>query len=137
MTASPRPTVPQIRSETVILAVIVALALLAFGYLLSQRQQELRSSPIGLNGLQLWLTAEGGSAQGFSGGWNIDPVGIGLLVLPLHDTQPDRDLDPAGSKEELLVQQDEIDLSWYVIDTKLAQTPTLVVLPKCPPRSSG
>ena len=68
MTASPRPTVPQIRSETVILAVIVALALLAFGYLLSQRQQDLRSSPIGLNGLQLWLTAEGGSAQGFSGG---------------------------------------------------------------------
>ena len=130
MTASPQPTAPQIRSETVILAVIVALALLAFGYLLSQRQQELRSSPIGLNGLQLWLTAEGGSAQGFSGGWNIDPVGIGLLVLPLHDTQPDRDLDPAGSKEELLVQQDEIDLSWYVIDTKLAQTPTLVVLPK-------
>lgn len=130
MTDSARPAAPQARSDLMIFAVIAVVALAALGYLLSQRQQELRASPVGMNGLQLWLTAEGGSAQGFSGGWNLDPASIGLLVLPLHDTVPDRDLTPARNKEELLFQQDEIDLEWREIDAKLARVPTLVVLPK-------
>ncbi|OZA19798.1 MAG: hypothetical protein B7Y02_00445 [Rhodobacterales bacterium 17-64-5] len=121
---------PQARSEVLIFAVLALVALAALAYLLSQRQQELRASPVGMDGLQLWLTAEGGSAQGFSGGWNLDPASIGVLVLPLHDTVPDRDLTPALTTEELLFQQDENDLEWREIEGKLARVPTLIVLPK-------
>jgi len=130
MSDTARPAAPHGRSDLVIFAVIAVMALAALGYLLSQRQQELRASPVGMDGLQLWLTAEGGTAQGFSGGWNLDPASIGLLVLPLHDTAPDRDLTPALNTEELLFQQDVIDLEWREIDAKLARVPTLVVLPK-------
>jgi hypothetical protein len=124
--ATPSP----IRAEAVIIALIVVLALSAVGYVLSQRQQELRASPVGLDGLQLWLSAAGGSAQSFSGGWTLDPASVGLLVLPLHDTALDADMTPARSKEELLFQQDEVDQSWDVLRAKLRAANTLVVLPK-------
>ena len=130
MTDTSTATGAPVRAEAIIIAVIVAMALAAVGYVLSQRQQELRSSPVGLSGLQLWLTAGGGTAQSFSGGWILDPYTVGLMVLPLHDTQPDIDLIPAQTKEKLLFQQDEIDLSWPTIFQKLDRVPTLVVLPK-------
>ncbi len=135
MTASssppgPPPTGSPIRADVVIIAVIVAMALAAVLYVMSQRQQELRSSPVGMNGLQLWLTAGGGSAQVFSGGWIVDPYSVGLLVVPLHDTNLDRELQPALTKEELLFQQDESDLDWGTLFEKMDRAPTLVVLPK-------
>lgn len=130
MTASANPEAAKPRSDMAILAVIVVLALLALGYLLAQRQQELRASPVGLNGLQLWLAADGITTQSFTGGWGLDPASVGLMVLPLHDTEPDRKLVPAKTEQELLFQQDEADLDWWAIDTKIARVPTLIVLPK-------
>ncbi len=119
-----------LRADLIIIAVIVALALGALAYVMSQRQQVLRSSPVGLDGLQVWLSESGGSAQTFSGGWTLDPTSVGLLVVPLHDTDLDRDLPPARTKEELLFQQDEFDQTWGALRAKLREVPTLVVLPK-------
>jgi hypothetical protein len=130
MSETAEPRGQTIRADAIIIAVIVVLALAAVGYVLTQRQQELRSSPVGMNGLQLWLTAEGSSAQVFSGGWILDPRSIGLLVVPLHDTDLNTDLAPARSKEELIFHQDESDLDWGTLFDKLDQVPTMVVLPK-------
>lgn len=130
MTARAAPEGPPLRTEVVIIGVVVFLALAALAYVLSQRQQELRSSPVGLDGLPLWLTSEGGSAQSFSGGWMLNPESIGLLVLPIYDTIPDRDSPRPLTKEELLFQQDEADLGWGELREKIASVPTLIVLPK-------
>jgi len=130
MTDSASPAAGKPRSDMVIFAVVIALALAALGYLLSQRQQELRASPVGLNGLQLWLAADNLAVQSFTGGWVIDPASVGLLVVPLTDTDLDRPLTPARTKEELLVQQDENDLTWGPLLDKIYRVPALVVLPK-------
>jgi hypothetical protein len=94
------------------------------------RAPELRDSAVGMSGLELWLTKAGGSVQGFSGGWEVDPSSVGLLVLPMQDTAPDIASDPARSKKEVLFQQDETDLRWLPIYDKADQATTLIVLPK-------
>ncbi|POF32639.1 hypothetical protein [Roseibium marinum] len=119
-----------LRIETVVIVLVCAIGIAGLWYLLSQRQQTLRSSPAGFDGLQVWLASEGVSAQNFSGGWPIDQTSIGLLVVPVYDTALDDDRVPATTKQELLLQQDEYDLDTSVISIKARTVPTLVVLPK-------
>ncbi|WP_137111246.1 hypothetical protein [Rhodobacter sp. SY28-1] len=125
-TQSPAP----IRTDLVIVGLVAGLVLAGLLYLLSQAQQELRRSPVGFDGLQVWLASEGGSAQNFTGGWLLDPASIGLLVLPVFDTVPGRDLEPALDKLQLLYQQDESDLDWRPLREKIETLPGLIVLPK-------
>ncbi|MFM7336170.1 MAG: hypothetical protein ACKO1H_17495 [Tabrizicola sp.] len=130
MTDASAPKPAPIRTDLVIVGLVAILVLAGLFYLMSQRQQELRRSPVGFDGLQVWLAAEGGSAQNFTGGWILDPASIGLLVLPVFDTIPDRDLEPALDKAQLLFQQDESDLDWAPIYEKIDTLPALIVLPK-------
>ncbi|MBO6892187.1 MAG: hypothetical protein JJ866_09620 [Roseibium sp.] len=118
------------RIETLIIAAICFLAVLAAWWLLSGRQQSLRASPAGLDGLQVWLSSNGVSAQNFSGGWLMDQNSVGLLVLPLYDTRLDEDRIAPANKEELLQQQDEFDLESAQIFEKASKVPTMLVLPK-------
>lgn len=118
------------RIETLIIAGICLLVFIAGWYVLSQRQQSLRSSPTGLDGLQVWLSSKGVSAQNFSGGWLMDQNSVGLLVLPLYDTALDRDRRVPDTKEDLLQQQDEYDLNSEMIANKAARVQTLIILPK-------
>jgi hypothetical protein len=119
-----------VRTDLVVMGLVAAVVLAGLFYLMSQRQQELRRSPVGFDGLQVWLASEGGSAQNFTGGWLLDPASIGLLVLPVFDTIPDRALEPALDKMQLLYQQDESDLDWRPLREKIDTLPGLVVLPK-------
>ncbi|MDN3721046.1 hypothetical protein QW131_22190 [Roseibium salinum] len=125
-TSAPRP----LRPETVVIALVCAIVLAAGWYVMSQRQQALRSSPAGLDGLQVWLTSKGVSAQNFAGGWLMDQTSIGLLVLPVYDTALDEERERPTTKEELLLQQDEYDLNFPTVADKALRVPTLVVLPK-------
>ncbi|MES0812779.1 hypothetical protein ABLO27_25020 [Roseibium sp. SCPC15] len=118
------------RLETVVIAVICVIVLAVGAYLVSQRQQALRSSPAGHDGLQVWLTSSGLSARNFIGGWPMDQTAVGLLVVPLYDTALDKDRALASSKEELLQQQDEYDLDLAPILEKAQRAQTLVILPK-------
>lgn len=117
-------------SESVIIAAVVILALAGVWYLSSQRQQALRASPAGMEGLAAWLNAQGTEAQSFSGGWLIDATTLGVMVIPVYDTRLDQDREPPRSQEELLLQQDEYDLEAWVIREKAERVQTLVVLPK-------
>lgn len=130
MTDTSAPNAAPIRADTLIIGLVAVLVLGAIAYVLSQRQQELRSSPVGLDGLQLWLASEGGSAQSFTGGWLLDPSGIGLLVLPMYDTRPGEDRDPPLDTQALLFQEDESDLDWQAIQDKITTVPSMIVLPK-------
>ncbi|WP_299818356.1 hypothetical protein [uncultured Roseibium sp.] len=122
------PGTPRIEMVVIVLVCVIGIA--GLWYLLSQRQQALRSSPAGLDGLQIWLTSEDVSAQSFTGGWPIDQTSVGLLVVPVYDTALDADRAPATTQQELLRQQDEYDLDASVIGLKAQTVPTLVVLPK-------
>ncbi|GAB2186756.1 hypothetical protein [Roseibium sp. LAB1] len=126
--ANTRPKGPSL--ETAVIALICVAVLIAGWYILSQRQQVLRRSPAGLDGLQVWLATNGASAQNFAGGWLMDQTSVGLLVVPLYDTLPDSDRSTPRTKEELLLQQDEYDLETAVISEKAERVPTLLVLPK-------
>lgn len=130
MTDASSPRAAPIRTDLVVVGLVAAAVLAGLMYLLSQSQQELRRSPAGYDGLQVWLASEGVSAQNFSGGWLLDPASIGLLVLPVFDTIPGRDLEPPLDKMQLLFQQDESDLDWQPLREKIDTLPALVVLPK-------
>lgn len=112
------------------IAGFILLMLFAGWYVMSQRQQVLRASPSGFDGLQTWLVSEKLSAQSFLGGWQVDPESIGVLIQPLYDTRPDKARRPVQTKEELLFQQDEFDQRMAPVLTKARRVPSLVILPK-------
>ncbi len=118
------------RADYVLIGGVALLLLFAVFYVMSQRQQALRSSPLGFDGLRVWLASEGQSAQVFTGGWTIDPDSVGVLVVPLYDTDLSARREPPQTKEELLFQQDKYDLSLTPISQKRNLAQTLIVLPK-------
>ncbi|WP_417677497.1 hypothetical protein [Roseibium sp.] len=130
-TSSPSgPAFQGLRLETIVIAAVCVIVLAAGWYLLAQRQQTLRRSPSGLDGLQIWLASNGVGAQNFSGGWLMDQTSVGLLIVPVYDTALNEDRKAPTTKEELLAQQDEYDLTTSVISIKAKKVPTLLVLPK-------
>ncbi|KIC41338.1 hypothetical protein RA27_10975 [Ruegeria sp. ANG-R] len=118
------------RIETLAILGFLALLLFTIFFIVSQRQQVLRSSPSGFDGLRIWLNSNEVSAQSFLGGWQVDQEAIGLLVLPLFDTALDEDRVPPSTEEELLLQQDEYDLRFDAVLEKANRLSTLVILPK-------
>ncbi|MEL7255581.1 MAG: hypothetical protein AAGL23_15505 [Pseudomonadota bacterium] len=118
------------KTETLIFGVIVVVAIALLIYLSGQRQQALRTSPVGFDGLQVWLTSSDLPAQNFTGGWVMDPDNVDLLVMPLFDTALDARRDRPETKEDLLFQQDEADQRASVLREKAGDLTSLVVLPK-------
>ncbi|MEM8550760.1 MAG: hypothetical protein AAGF45_00125 [Pseudomonadota bacterium] len=119
-------------STTAIIAGAVALGLVAvvvwFG--LFARGAPLQRSPVGFDGLAVWLRAEGLNARPYEGWTSIDNALVGLRILPLFDTVLDQARRRPANAEELLVQQSEVDVSGWVVRRKLSRLPTLLVLPK-------
>lgn len=102
---------------------LVWLGLLARGAPIS-------SSPVGFDGLAVWLRAEGQQARTYEGWNSVDGTQIGLRVLPVFDTVLDSPRGRPRSVEELIVQESEVDISSRVLRAKLERLPTLLVLPK-------
>ncbi|MEM6589075.1 MAG: hypothetical protein AAF641_11555 [Pseudomonadota bacterium] len=127
-TATPARNGP--KTETLIFGALVVVGIALLFYLSGQRQQALRTSPIGFDGLQVWLTKSDLPAQNFTGGWVIDPDNVDLLVMPLFDTALDERRKRPETKEELLFQQDEADQRAENLRDKAETLTSLVVLPK-------
>lgn len=121
---------PRIGAEKIIIGIVVILVVAALVYVSSQRQQELRRSPLGLDGLRTWLVAEEQSVQIFSGGWPLDRDEVGLNILPLYDTNLVARRQAPRTKEDLLMQQDEYDIELDAVADKVAEVTVLAVLPK-------
>ncbi|MEM7599733.1 MAG: hypothetical protein AAF382_18750, partial [Pseudomonadota bacterium] len=130
MTDAVTPTRSGPKTETWIFGVLVILGVALLFYLSGQRQQVLRASPAGFDGLQVWLAKNDLPAQNFTGGWVVDPENIDLLVMPLYDTELDERRDRPRTKEELLFQQDETDQRSATLRDKASEMTSLLVLPK-------
>ncbi len=118
------------RLEIGVIALVVVIVLAGLWYGLSHRQQTLRSSASGLDGLQIWLASNDIGARNFSGGWPIDQTTIGLLIVPLYDTGLDENRTLPDTKKKLLLQQDEYDLTIRPLLGKARTVPALAVMPK-------
>ncbi|MEM6637390.1 MAG: hypothetical protein AAF667_16025 [Pseudomonadota bacterium] len=116
--------------ERVFVVVIAALVLFGMIFAVSQRQQELRRSPLGLDGLRAWLVSEGYGAQNFTGGWPLDRTEVGLNILPIYDTDLGTRRVPPRTKEDLIAQQDEFDVTLEAVGDKVSEVRVLAVLPK-------
>lgn len=120
----------KIGADKIILAVVAFVLLIALTLVFSQRQQALRASASGLDGLRIWLSSEGLDAQNFLGGWPVLADEVGLLVIPFYDTNLNASRTAPTTKEELVFQDDEYDLTWSPIWDKVDMAQTVIVLPK-------
>ena len=127
-TQSSQPTA--VRPEYFVLGALVLVIMLIMFFVSGQRQQALRSSVSGMDGLQNWLSSQQISAQSFAGGWRFDESSVGLLVIPLYDSDLTATRPAPQSTEELIFQQDEYDLYYDTIIEKAGRVPTMIVLPK-------
>ncbi len=116
--------------DKVAIGLVIVLCGGIFWYFTSQQQYALRNSALGFDGLRIWLSSDGHSAQSFTGGWPLDRDSVGLLIQPVFDTQLGEDRANAATKDELLLQPDEFDQSAPVIRDKSEAVKSLVVLPK-------
>ena len=112
-----------------IIGVAVAAVLILF-FFVSQRQTSLRAGVTGFDGLQTWLTANDVKAQSFTGGWPLNASEVGMMIIPMFDTDLNAERKSPSTKEELLWQQDEYDLGLFALVQKRSQVSTLIVLPK-------
>ena len=114
------------------LLALAGLVLLVLGavWLFSGQQQALRKSPTGFDGLAIWLRDQGHASRTFTGGWPLDPRGIGLLVVPVYDTQPDAEQEQPIDKAGLIARQDETDIDLASLLDRARHAQTLLVLPK-------
>lgn len=112
--------------------VVVGGALLAvLGLLwLAGGERDLHRSAAGFAGLVAWLEANDVDARTFRGGGYLVQGEIGLRILPLHDTDLDRERTPPATQEEVVAQTSERDVARQVVRAKLRLLPTLVALPK-------
>lgn len=108
----------------------IVLLIAIFFYVSGQSQQVLRHSPSGLDGLQRWLATDGHPVRSFTGGWASEPAKIGLRILPIYDSDLNTVRAAPTSKEELLAQMDEYDVSESLLRQKAQIVQTLLVLPK-------
>ena len=120
----------RVGADKLIVGFLAAVVLIALFFVFSQRQQALRNSPAGLDGLQIWLSQDDLDVQSFMGGWPVNANEIGLQIIPIYDTKFREDRTPPDTKEALILQQDEFDADDAVLRKKAAQVPALIVLPK-------
>ncbi|MEM9709825.1 MAG: hypothetical protein AAF871_13670 [Pseudomonadota bacterium] len=117
-------------TDMLLLAAFVAFALGVWWFLSSGRQQALKASPAGFDGLVEWLRAGEIDTLNFTGGWLLNEDETGLLIIPSYDTALDAPRIRPTTKEELLLSQDEEDLRSGPIFEKIEAAETLMVLPK-------
>ena len=111
---------------------IAALTLAGIVYLLVaiDREVPLNRSPVGFAGLTQWLKSQEIEALTFQGGGALKPEDIALRILPLFDTDLANESRSPTNETEDLNQTTEVDISAYVVNQKIQDIPTLVVLPK-------
>lgn len=108
-------------------AVVVVVAALFF---MGRPEPRLINSATGFEGFRVWLVAQNHPARTFTGGYTIDPDGVGLRILPTYDLRPNNSRAVPRNREDLLTREDERDLSLRAIQRKAEAVPTLLVLPK-------
>jgi|GEM_PF-587007 len=111
--------------------VVLVVAILGLAYWAGRGgERPLRQTAIGFDGLVAWLRADGLDASSFEGGALLERDRIGLRILPLYDGNLDHRRTAPRDREERVRQADQVDILRAVVNAKIHQLPTLVVLPK-------
>ena len=101
------------------------LGVLALLWLIGGGERDLHRSAAGFAGLVAWLDANEVDARTFRGGSYLVQGEVGLRLLPLHDTDLERDRAYPATPEEVIAQSSEKDLARYVVRAKVELLPTL------------
>ena len=117
-------------SEFAIFAAIGAVVIGLLWLLSGDEDPHLQKSATGFDGLVSLLRAEDVEARSFSGGGRLVRGNVALRVLPIFDTDLDTPRERPGSREEVIGQTSENDLSRWLVQRKARLLPTMVVLPK-------
>ena len=115
------------------IGIILVIAVAVIGLLIlfsGSEERAINRSATGFQGLVRWLDTNGIEARSFSGGGRLVRDEIALRILPLHDTDLDEERERPDSREEVIAQTSERDISRWVLWRKVLNVPTLVILPK-------
>lgn len=114
--------------------VVACLALFALGAALlwprEDRLPDLDASPVGFDGLAIWLREGGAVARTYDGWGRFHTDDLGLRILPVFDAVLDEDRAPPATQEEVIAQQSERDADGDLLLWKMKQYPTLLIMPK-------
>ena len=111
----------------VIGAIVLVLVVVA---ILNRPEPPLERAATGLQGLVAWLKKNDEDARIFQGGQPLIRDSVSLRILPLYDTDLRKGRPPPETREDVIAQTTDRDLARHVFRGKVADLPTLVVLPK-------
>ena len=115
------------------LSVIIVLGL---GYLFmvpsesQQRDRALDASVIGVEGLFKWLPDQGIRVVRSNPRLTPHAANLSLRILPLYDVDLFANSSPYATQAEEMLQSTQRDLEWWVLNEKLYNLRSLVLLPK-------
>lgn len=114
-----------------LVTVLCAAAVFALWFLAQRdRVPPIEQSALGLDGLGIWLNADGMDARRFHGRGPLSGEGVGLRVLPLYDHDLDRGSVTFGGGENTYLNATPRGISRHVVTTKIETLPTFIILPK-------
>ena len=129
-TASPAPA--RGGSSDLVIIGAVALAIVGAIYLFSggERTSRLDRAATGFAGMVQWLRAQEVETLVFRGEGVLSEERAGLRILPLYDVDLETDRIRPRNNLEVVLQISETDMPRDVFERKVADLPSLVILPK-------
>lgn len=116
-------------SGTLIVVGVIVAAIIVVA-VLNRPEPPLERTATGMQGLVAWLKKNDEDARIFNGGQPLIRDSVSLRILPLYDTNLLKKRKPPETRDEVIAQTTERDLMRHVFRGKVADLPTLVVLPK-------
>lgn len=116
-------------SGTLIVVGVVVVAIIVLA-ILSRPEPPLERTATGMQGLVAWLKKNDEDARVFFGGQPLIRGSVSLRILPLYDTDLLKKRKTPETRDEVIAQTTDRDLMRHVFRGKVADLPTLVVLPK-------
>lgn len=120
----------RLRDLVIAMAALCVIAAIAVAMLGRSGGIDLRRSAIGFEGLAIWLAANEIDVRVTTDQRPAVLDTVGLRVLPLFDGDPVLLQGGPEAGGDQLMQQDQTDLDWQILDRKIQELPTLVILPK-------
>ena len=117
------------QSGMLVLGGFVAVLLLLI-FALGGNDSRIDVSPIGTNGLEIWLNENDIPTARSHRRTTLAEQDVALRILPLYDTDPTRDTDPPTDRDERRAQSSQRDIDIDILIEKISYVPSLVMLPK-------
>ncbi|WP_373634857.1 hypothetical protein [Yoonia sp. SS1-5] len=118
------------KSSVVLFGGIIALLALLIYLVTGASNRALDQSPIGTNGLELWLSDNDLRTIRSHRRVALSESEVALRILPLYDINLDWDVEPPTDRTERRAAETQRDIDRAVVIEKMTYVPTMLVLPK-------